>query len=363
MNNALSAEFEKRYPAGSSIRARFIRDTDRFSVTVLFGPSGCGKTTVLRCLAGLARPEQGRISFAGETWFDADAGVFLPPQRRNIGLLCQSYALFPHLTLAENVSFGLRRLSRLDRRKRIGELLRLMGLVGLEHRYPHQLSGGQQQRAALARAVAPRPRILLLDEPLSALDAPTREQLRCDLRHLLIELGTLSFIVTHDRIEAMALADHVIVMDQGTIRQDAPVVDVFCRPADISVARMVGVETVHPARVLTSEQGLARLAVGSAELTAVADPPVFGEVFVSIRAEDVILQEAVHARLSAQNQLRGQVRQLVREGPMVRVTLDCGFPLVALVTSHAIAELGVAVGLELSAVVKAPAIHLIRRGQ
>ena len=358
----LDADFEKRFPGGTVVRAAMRRPAEGFSVTVLFGASGCGKTTALRCLAGLERPDRGHIRFGGEVWADPAAGTFLPPQQRGIGFLFQDYALFPHLTVAGNIAFGLGGLGRDERTRRLGEMVELLRLQGLEGRYPHQLSGGQQQRVALARAVVRRPRLLLLDEPLSALDAPTREGLRLELRRRLADFGTPAIIVTHDRVEALALADHVVVLGPGRVLQDGPVHEVFARPADLSVARVVGVETVEPARVVAVEDGLAVVQVGGVQLTALAGAAGVGEAFLCIRAEDVILVRDPAAAGSPRNRLTGRITSLVREGPMVRVGLDCGFALTALVTRPAAEELGLAEGGTVTAMLKAPALHLISRG-
>jgi molybdate transport system ATP-binding protein len=355
----LVARFGKRFRGGAEVVVELTRPAEGFSVAVLFGPSGCGKTTTLRCLAGLERPDEGHIRFGSQTWFDAARRVCLPPQARDVGYLFQDYALFPHLTVAGNVAFGLRDLPRAERRRRVGELLDLLGIPGLEERYPAQLSGGQQQRVALARAVARRPRLLLLDEPLSALDAATREQLRPELRRYLAAVGVPVVLVTHDRVEAMALADHLVVLDAGRVLQQGDVPEVFTRPADLRVARSVGVETVQPGRVLRTGDGLALVAVGGRELLAVAPPGGGAEVYVCIRGEDVtLIREAVPAT-SARNRLPGRVTQITPEGALVRVGLDVGFPLTALVTRPAAEELGLSVGTALTALVKAPAVHLI----
>jgi len=359
MSAELAADFTKRFAGGVVIEAALRCPAYRATTTVLFGPSGCGKTTILRCLAGLARPERGTIRHGDATWFDAAAGVSLPPQRRGVGFLFQEYALFPHLTVAGNVAFGLANLPRPERHRRVAELLALLQLTGLEGRYPVQLSGGQQQRVALARALAPRPRLLLLDEPLSALDAPTREQLRRELRQLLAAVGTPAVVVTHDRVEAMALADQVLVLDAGRIRHRGPVHEVFSRPADLAVARIVGVETVEPGHVVRVVDGLATVAVGRAELVAVALEST-PEVYVCIRAEEVVLQKEA-APTSARNRLPGRVVSLTPEGPLVRVGLDCGFPLAALVTRPACEELHLREGDAVLVLLKAPAIHLLPR--
>lgn len=361
MTGELVADFEKRFAGGVSIRGRFALPVGGFSVTVLFGPSGCGKTTILRCLAGLERPESGRLVFDGQTWFEAAPRTCRSPQQRDTGYLFQEYALFPHMSVARNVEYGVRDGSRADRRRRVSELLELMHLRGLENRFPHQLSGGERQRVALARALIRRPRLLLLDEPLSALDAPTRETLRGELRRLLAEFDLPTILVTHDRTEAIALADRVLVLDQGRVRQCGTVETVFSQPADLDVARIVGTETVHTGRILRVDDGLATVAVGTAELLAPAGGLTSGDVYVCIRAEDVVLQGDPVWRSSARNRLAGRVLALRPDGALIRIDLDCGFRLTALVTRPACGELDLREGAAVTAMIKAPAVHLIGR--
>jgi molybdate transport system ATP-binding protein len=357
----LAADFEKQFPKGPLIRAALRLATDAFSISVLFGPSGSGKTTVLRCLAGLEIPTRGTIRLGGETWFDSARALSLPPQRRGIGYLFQEYALFPHLTVARNITYSLGGSAAAERRCRTADMIDLLGLAGLEGRYPRQLSGGQQQRVALARALVRRPRLLLLDEPLSALDAPTREQLRPELRRVLGELHTCALVVTHDRIEAIALGDSVVVLDAGRVLQSGPVQEVFTRPVDVEVARIVGVETVEPGTVTAVADGLATVAVGPTRLMALARGAGVGGCFVCIRAEDVIVEKGPAVASSPRNRLEALVRTLTREGPMVRLGLDCGFGLTALVTNQACSELNLFPGDRVTALVKAPAIHLVPR--
>lgn len=355
------ARFTVRLGQSVVIKADLRRPTDQFSVTVLFGPSGCGKTTTLRCLAGLERPEEGRIAFENTLWFDHEQRVFLTPQQRDIGYLFQEYSLFPHLTVARNIAYGLWRVSRTEQRRRVADMLDLFHLAGLEKRYPHQLSGGEQQRIALARVLVRRPRLLLLDEPLSALDAPIREQLRPELRRMLAEFGIPVVLVTHDRIEAMALADHLIVLDHGKVRQQGAVEEVFNRPADVEVARIVGMGNVQPGRVVESAEGLATVDVGNTQLLALAPKPLAEKVYVCIQAEEVMLQKGASDHASPRNRLRGTIKSLTPEGPLVRVALDCGFPLVALVTRPACEELELREGEPITALVKTPSVHLIAR--
>ena len=361
MTAALSADFAKHFKAGPVIRASLSFSLDAFSITVLFGPSGSGKTTMLRCLAGLERPEEGSIRFAGAAWFDATRGIFLPPQQRGIGYLFQDYALFPHLNVARNVGYGLRGLDEANRCQRVREMLDLLDLSGLDDRYPRQLSGGQQQRVALARALVRRPRLLLLDEPLSALDTPARQPLGRQLRRVLAEARVPAVLVTHDRMEALALGDRVVIVSDGRVCQSGSVQEVFHKPADPEVARIVGVDTIEPATVLQVKDGLATVRVSDKKLVALAHETTSGEVYVCIHAEDVMLERTAAGQSSARNQLPGRIQSLEREGPLVRVGLDCGFSLTALVTQQACEEMGLQKDEVVTALVKAPAIHLIPR--
>ena len=211
----LLACFEKRFRDGPTIRAELQIPATEFSVTVLFGPSGCGKSTVLRCLAGLERPESGNTSFLNEIWFDAEQRVNRSPQDRGIGYMFQEYALFPHLTVEQNIEYGLKPSQPTGWRQTVAKIIERFELTSLKHRLPLQISGGQQQRVALARSLVKRPRLLLLDEPLSALDSELRETLRCEMRNILSDLRIPVILVTHDRREAMAIADRVIVMNAG----------------------------------------------------------------------------------------------------------------------------------------------------
>src|SRR5205085_6002287 len=260
------------FVGGPVIKAELRGACDTYSPTVLFGPSGSGKSTTLRCLAGLERPDRGMICFGDEVWFDSARRIFLPPQRRRIGYLFQDYALFPHLRVAQNIGYGLGKIAAPERRQRIEEITTLLGLAGLDDRYPRQLSGGQQQRVALARALICRPRLLLLDEPLSALDAPTREQLRRQLRHWLIKLRIATILMTHDRIEAVALGDHVVIFEAGRARQSGSVQQVFSAPLDLGVARIVGVDTIERGEVVQVTDGLATIQVGRKKVIALAPP-------------------------------------------------------------------------------------------
>ncbi len=362
MNDGLVAEFKKQFPKGAEIQAMLRQPARGFSITVLFGPSGGGKSTVLRCLAGLERPDEGVIQFEGQTWFDGATGVSLSPQKRDIGFLFQEYALFPHMRVEANVGYGLTEIPKVERRRKVAEMLDIFGLTGMEQRYPHQISGGQQQRVALARVLVRRPRLLLLDEPFSALDATLREEIRPELRRILARFAVPVLLVTHERSEVISLADRVAIVDGGQIRQTGAVHEVFNRPADTSVARIVGMETVVPGKVVKAEDGLVSVAISECELTAVSTIKVGSEVEVCIRAEDVILQCGDIPAASARNCLEARVEAVTSAGPMNRVSLDAGFSLTALVTRPACEDLRIRPGARLMALVKAPAVHLITRG-
>jgi molybdate transport system ATP-binding protein len=360
MADALIARFTKRYP-GATIHGELHQPSRGHTVTVLFGPTGCGKTTVLRCLAGLEMPEEGTIHFGAETWFDADRDVRLTPQQRGIGFVFQDYALFPHLTVAGNVGYGLGGLTASERRRRVGELLEQFELTAQSEKWPRHLSGGQQQRVALARALACRPKLLLLDEPLSALDAAMREQLRGELRRLLAACDMPVLLVTHDREEALVLGDALVVMSDGTVRQSGPVLEVFNRPADAEVARIVRVENVHPGRVVGVRDGLATIEVGAVRLTALASPGLEDEVLVSIRGEEIVLQREGGAVSSVRNALSARVVSVRPGSPLLCVELDAGFPLLAFITRPASEDLQLAPGDTVTALIKASAVHLIAR--
>lgn len=346
------------------VQARVDIDLSPGHVTVLFGPSGSGKTTILRAIAGLDRIDAGRISWKGSAW-DVGSRRVVPARSRNVGLLFQDHALFPHMSVAANVGYGVTGVSREERAARVDEALRAVQAAHLIERPTVQgLSGGEAQRVALARALAPRPQLLLLDEPLSALDTPTRLDLRTELRHILTTEGIPSIVVTHDRAEALALGDTAVVITEGAIRQSGRVGTVFDRPANADVAAVVGIETALPGRVLALDRGLARVQVGTHQLTSVVSQPlsVGDEVYVCIRAEDISLDVGpTPSGTSPRNHLSATVRATAHEGALVRVTLDAGVHLVSAITRPSAEELQIAPGRQVTAVIKSTSVHLIRR--
>ncbi len=251
----------------------------------LLGPSGCGKTTLLRMIAGFEQPTTGTITLGGD--MVASASRLLPPEKRNTGMVFQDYALFPHLNIAKNIAFGLnkRRLNKKQIKQRIDEVLTLIGLEGLEKRYPHQLSGGQQQRVALARALAPQPALILLDEPLSNLDVQVRVRLRHEIRQILKATGITAIFVTHDQEEALAICDRIGVMSQGKIEQLGTPEAIYTRPASRFVAEFVTQANFIPAQ----RQGqLLITEIGVWELTSSQETVSQGDLMV--RQEDISLK-------------------------------------------------------------------------
>lgn len=365
MNAGLNATFTRRFPGGAEISVDSLHLAPDSGVTILFGASGAGKTTILRCLAGWDAPDAGRIEFGGEVWCDVSLRKFLQPQHRRVGFVPQDYLLFPHLTVAANVAFGLPKSRGAERQATLDKTLHWLGLANLTARLPHELSGGQQQRVALARAVACAPRLLLLDEPLAALDAPSRQRLRGELRRWLQELRLPTVVVTHDRTEALALGDRIVVLDQGRIQQVGPVGAAFNRPANLAVANILGTETVAAGCVVAQRDGVATVRVGECELVALAGdlPSDAMAVHVCIRAEDVVLTRDRAAVTSVRNRLSATVVAVHPELPLVRVELDCGFLLRALITRPALEELGLRPGDQIGAWVKAPHVHLIAAGR
>jgi iron(III) transport system ATP-binding protein len=219
---------------------------ERGRITALLGASGSGKTTLLRGVAGLEQPQQGRIEIAGQTVLDTARGVALPPERRGIGLVFQSYALWPHKTVADNVAYGLklRKVPAPEQKTRVAETLERLGLGQLGERYPYQLSGGQQQRVAICRALVYRPKALLMDEPLSNLDAKLREEARYWIRKLILDLEICCVVVTHDQSEALAMSDNVILLQNGTIVQEGSPQQIYGKPASLYAATFLGANNV-----------------------------------------------------------------------------------------------------------------------
>jgi molybdate transport system ATP-binding protein len=352
---------------GFRLEAGFQSKTGRLA---LLGPSGSGKSTILACLAGLIRPDAGRIELDGRVLLDTGHGVSLPPQRRRIGLVTQHGALFPHMSLEQNVVFALRCLRRGERPGRglalaqAREALERLGLGGLGGRRPGQVSGGEARRAELARALVARPGLLLLDEPFSALDPVTKAATETAFRESLAEAQAPWILVTHDREEALGLAQEVGILIGGRVRQFGSAHDVFFRPSDPQVAEFLGGELVWEGEVLDVEGDLARVRIGRAELWAGASGPIApgAAVMATLRPEDVTLWRGrVPSGGSSRNTLTGTVAAVEPRGLHLLVRLDAGIPVAALLTRGAAAELEPAPGVPLGISFKAMRLHLIPR--
>jgi iron(III) transport system ATP-binding protein len=287
-----------RYPGGAARAAvqQVSLGLQRGQIGALIGPSGCGKTSLLRAVAGLEQPAQGRVLLDGGVLGDAAAGVHLAPEARGIGMVFQDYALFPHLSVAQNILFGLHGRPRAQQQERLAQMLDLVGLAGAAKRYPHQLSGGQQQRIALARALAPQPRLLLLDEPFSSLDVDLRERLAQEVRAILKQTLTTALLVTHDQLEAFAVGDVIGVMNGGRLEQWADAYSLYHRPATRFVADFIGHGVFAPAQVVQGAAGpVVRTALG--DFTDRGAPPLpaaydQGQCDVLLRADDIVHDDA-----------------------------------------------------------------------
>ncbi len=349
----------------SLLLGRFNLEVDveiRGRITAILGPSGAGKTSLLDLIAGLRSPERAYIRLGDELLADTTGNVFVPPHRRGIGYVPQDLALFPHLSVRQNLLYGRRHGPVNDPLFGFEHVVDVLDIRPLVARNVDSLSGGEKQRVALARALLTIPRLLLLDEPLANLDSSLKNKIIPYLARIRDEFQVPMLYVTHDRYEAVALADEVVVLVEGKVLQTGPLLEVFNHPANAEVAKYAGVETLQPGVVTHSDQELVTVNVGRATLTALAPPVPLREVFVCIRGEDVMLQRDAGMAGSARNQLPARVVATRGEGALVRVELDAGFPLFALVTRSACVELALQEGQTVTALIKAPSIHLVPRG-
>jgi len=301
----------------------------------LLGPSGCGKTTTLRCVAGLEHHETGRIMIGDRVMSEAGTGIYVPAQRRDIGMVFQSYGIWPHMTVFQNAAFPLRvarpRVNKQEIRARVEEALATVQLTGYESRMGTQLSGGQQQRLALARAIVRRPRLLLLDEPLSNLDAKLREAMRLELRDLQRRLGVTTLYVTHDQHEALSMSTRIAVMSDGHIAQEGSPHDIYLNPATRFVADFVGTTNFLEATVTSAvKSGYALLRTDIGELRAVCPRgvPVDSIVTVSVRPEKIDLGPASATAdgrpANASNVFQGTVESLMFLGEVIQCLVRVG---------------------------------------
>ena len=296
----------------------------------LLGPSGCGKTTTLRCIAGLEVPSDGEILLGGEEVFSHKTGRFVPVHERDIGMVFQSYAIWPHMNVFDNVAYPLKygmgkRMSDNDIRTRVMEVLELVHMDERINRPATQLSGGQQQRVALARALSRRPKILLLDEPLSNLDAKLREEMRIELRDLLHELGTTAVYVTHDQLEALTMSDRIAVMAEGQVVQEGTPLDIYLRPSKGFVATFIGNMNFLDGMIKNTGSDLTavvQVSMGLMHCTCSEKMSAGQQVKVGVRPESIIVTRA--APLDAPNVFRGNVERVVFLGDSVSGDISVG---------------------------------------
>ena len=333
-------------------------DLAQGEVLAVLGPNGAGKSTLLQVLALLEAPAEGEVRFEGEP----AAGRALKLRRRMAVVFQESLLLNRSVEANVGLGLSLRGVPRGERAERVALWLKRFGIGALAKRSARTLSGGEAQRASLARAFALEPEVMLLDEPFSALDQPTRESLIEELAGALRETGLSAVFVTHDRDEAARLAQRVAVLVGGRLRQVGPTPEIYSSPADETVAAYVGMETVASGRVLEARDGLVTLRVGEALVEAVADGFAASEALVCLRPVDIVLSPGdSEPSDSARNHLRGVVRSITGGGSEVRVEVDCGFRLSANITRRSLEELGLEVGSPLVASFKATAVHLIPR--
>jgi putative spermidine/putrescine transport system ATP-binding protein len=311
------ANIQKRYGETVAV-SDFNLAAEKGEFVSFLGPSGCGKTTTLRMIAGFEQPTAGTIRINDEDM------THRPPNKRNVGMVFQSYALFPNMTVADNIGFGLkvRKRSKDDIRKRVGELLEVVNLPDKGNRFPYQLSGGQQQRVALARALAFEPQVLLLDEPLSALDAKIRVALRHEIRSIQRQLGITTVYVTHDQEEALSLSDRVVVMSEGRVEQVGTPFEIYNFPATAFVASFVGTLNILPGVVVDAPRGDLTIQGQPVRLSGVGafEGNAGREVRVALRPEMVTLGDSANG----QNRLTGKVTDVSFLGSIVRIRVGLG---------------------------------------
>ena len=313
-------------------------DIDPGEFLVLLGPSGCGKTTLLRCLAGLETPDEGEIIIGGNLVFSAARGISVPPGKRELGMVFQSYALWPHMTVYDNIGFGLgvQKLPRPEIRERVDRVLQDLAMSGLGDRYPSELSGGQQQRVAVARLLATQPPVFLMDEPLSNLDARLRVDMRTELKRLHFDSEATTVFVTHDQSEAMTLASLIVVMNQGQIEQRAAPLDLYRQPASLFVAEFVGMPRINLlVAESVRENGASWTAVDDFRIPAPGAPPE-GRFMIAARPEDIALSlepdgDAIEFKVYATmasgpetmvQAVRGDTTVVVRASPQLELKMD-----------------------------------------
>jgi len=333
-------------------------------ITILFGPSGAGKSTLLDCIAGLARPDKGRIVAGGDVLFDSATAIHLPAQKRRIAYVFQALALFPHLTAEENVAYGVNDLSEDQRRGRVEEILAAFRVEKLRKQKPGEISGGEKQRIALARSLVTEPRVLLLDEPLTGLDAGLKSAILDDLRAWNAAKRIPILYVTHSREEVDALGERVIALDNGRVVSTGVPMDVLDAPRRKRLAQAAGFENLLTGTVLDLREadGVMRLRLGetACEIEVPLSHAAAGDrVRVAIRAGDILLATERPHGLSARNVIEGRIASMEPRGTMVLARIDCGVTFSAHVTPGAVRALELAAGRQVWLVLKTHSCHLV----
>jgi len=364
--NTLSAQIKKRL---SGAGRDFTLDVDFAlspGVTILFGASGAGKTTLLDCLAGLTRPDSGHIAFANENWFDDRLQINVPVRARRIGYVFQDLALFPHLSVEQNVQYGISRLDASERRARTDAVLESFRIAHMRGRKPGEISGGERQRVALARALVTDPRLLLLDEPLAGLDAPTKSKIVDDLRAWNSAHRIPILYVTHDREEVFALGEHVLALENGQIIAQGTPHEVMTAPRQELVAQLAGFENIFDATVIATHEDrgtmTCRLVDSDVELeTPMVRAEIGTTLRVGVRAGDILLATIRPQGLSARNLIPGTLISLEQRDVRVIAKIDCGIEMEVHLTLAARDSLALKRGGEIWLVLKTHSCHLMAK--
>lgn len=362
--SALSAQIVKeRQGANSS----FVLDVSLEAppgITIVFGPSGAGKSTLLDCVAGLVRPDTGRIAIGEHVLFDSAMRIDVSPQKRRIAYVFQSLALFPHLTVERNIAYGLKDIAEHDRRARVAEILEAFRVAELRNRRPAQISGGERQRTALARSLVTAPRVLLLDEPLTGLDADLKASIVKDLRAWTAAKRIPILYVTHSREEVDALGERMIAIDNGGVVSHGAPMDVLDAPRRKRLAQAAGFENLLNATVLALREADGVMSVRLGESACELEVPLAhasagDRVQIAIRAGDILLASEHPRGLSARNTLEGRVVSLERRGAMMIARVDCGVAFAVHVTPGAVRALELAAGKHVWLILKTHSCHLV----
>ena len=333
-------------------------------ITMLFGPSGAGKTTLLDCIAGLTHPESGRIALENRPLFDADRALRVPISERNIGYVFQSLALFPHLSVEDNVGYGLNRLARTERERRLACILQSLHIAPLRDRRPPSISGGERQRVALARALVTDPCVLLLDEPLSALDVATKKSIMDDLREWNESHQIPILYVTHSREELFALGERVIALEQGRVVAEGDPHQVLSAPRQEALAQLAGFENIFDATVTAIHEQSGTMTCRLGEATEMEVPlghAAAGDpIRIAIRAGDILLAVSEPYGISARNRLPGRIVSLNRRDYLVVARVDCGTAFEVHLTPAAEASLALKPGALVWLIIKTHSCHIVR---